>query len=183
MELTNFQAAGVKLLLKKLMEDSDYAHPVPVIKRMAGAAIAERIREEHASLVNYNKMAKSNIPPLSADAMDYWSEARSVLAYGRLALSQGSRAAEKALSRKCEALDESFARRVPDSEKGHFLIYDINDVGGKSWDDRWHFCVDGNFPLLRDQGSIAIIPDVMREAQLNILSSFTNTGSNSAEDK
>lgn len=183
MELTDFQAAGVKLLLKKLMEDPDYAHPVPAIKRLAGAAIAELIKEERASLANYNKIAKSNIPALSADAMDYWTEARSVLAYGRLAMSQGSRAAEKALSRKCEALEESFASRVPDSEKGHFLIYDINDLNGKSWDDRWHFCVDGNFPLLRDQGSLAIISDVMREAQLNVLSSFTNGGSNSAEDK
>lgn len=173
MELTNFQAAGVKLLIKKLMDDPSYAHPMPVIKRLAGTVIAERIREERASLLEYNKLAKSNVPALSATAMDYWAEARAVLTYGRLALSQGSRTAERTLSRKCEALEESFAHRVPDQEKGHFLIHDIND--GKSWDDRWHCCVDYNFPLLRDNHA-PVISNVMREAQISILGSLSGRG-------
>jgi hypothetical protein len=170
MNLTDFQTAGVKLLLRKLEGDPAYVHPMTVIRRLAGPDIAKSIKEERAALVDYNKMVKSNAPLLSTSAMDYWTEARSVLAYGKLALSRGARAAEQSLSRKCEALEESFAHRVPDREKGHFLIYDINDMSGENWDDRWHSCVDFNFPILRDQGSSGTIANTMREAQITVLS-------------
>ncbi|WP_130752418.1 hypothetical protein [Sphingobium xenophagum] len=167
--MAEFQEARARMLLRKLVADENYTHPMSVIRRVAGQEIADRITAERDNLANYNKVAKANVPALSADAMHYWTEAQSVLAYGRLALSQGSRTAERALSRKCEALDESFANRVPDREKGHFLMYDIHDLDGKNWDDRWLSCIDFYFPLLREIGTSATITNTMRVAQINIL--------------
>lgn len=174
MKLTEVQVAGLAQALATLEATPDWKLPMSIIRRNGGDEVVDAINRLHGEYVNANKAATSPTAFLSASSVDYWQEARKVLAYGRLALSMGSRSAEKQLGKKCEALDESFDARVPDEEKGAFQIHDINDPS--TWDDRWHNCVDFNFPLLRESmlGGVPVIDSPMRQAQLDVLSGIVH---------
>ena len=171
MELDEVQIAGLARALATLEAIPDYEHPMALLRRLGGSEVVEAINILRTEYVAANKVAKSGgVALLSADAAEYWQEAQGVLAYGRLVMSMGSRAAEKALSRKCEALEESFTARVPLTEQGRFLVHDIN---GGNWDDRWHSTVDFSFPLLRpDLGGGLAYQQPMAEAQRTVLSAI-----------
>lgn len=167
MTLTEVELATLQIALTALENDPDAKLPTTTINAIIGAEWAAEIVNRRKSFIEANKAAASGTGLLSGSAQDYWREARSVLSYGRLALSMGSRKAEVTLSRKCEALDESFLQRVPLSEQGFFLIHDID---GGNWDDRWHCCVDFYFPILRPElVGRTIMANPSRDALLEVL--------------
>ena len=164
MILTEVERATLRLALAALEEDVTATLPMATLNAILGRDWASRVTERRAEFVKANRSMSGGSSLLSASAQNYWADARSVLAYGRLVLSMGSRKAEKVLSSKCEALDESFSARVHPSERGCFLIHDLN---GSNWDDRWHACVDFNFPILRvELMGQTVVANPLREAQM-----------------
>lgn len=172
MELTEVERATLSLALSALESDPDATLPTAAINNILGLEWKGRIAEQRSVYVDANKASMSNAALLSSGAQDYWNEARRVLAYGRLVLSMGSRKAEKTLSRKCEALDESFPARVPDREKSMFLISrHVFTLDPDDYDDRWAWTIDGEFPLLRREflTGCTVVANPLREAQMDIL--------------
>lgn len=172
--LSDVQRAMVSRALKKLDADPTYVHPIAIIRDAAGVAAAREVTELTGEYREANKAAKENGGAmLSGEAADWWQDAQGVLAYGRLALSQGSRAAEKRLSQKCERLAESFDARVPEQDKRKFVVYDVQAewaLGGDGYDDRWNWTVDHRFPLLDPQFQESIpVENPVGEAQRVIL--------------
>ena len=167
MTLNPVQRATLRIALSALEDNPDADLPTSDINAIIGPTWAAEIAARKSNYMEANAAASSLTGLLSSSAMDYWREARSVLSYGRLALSMGSRKAELALSRKCEALEESFSQRVAPSEQGKFLIHDIS---GSNWDDRWHNCVDFYFPILRGEllGQ-TVVANPLRAAQCEVL--------------
>lgn len=173
MDLTEVQIAGLTRALGTLDAEPDYQHPLSLIRRIGGPEVVAEIKDVAAEYKAANLVSlTSGVTLLSASAADYWHEARGVLSYGRLVLSMGSRKAEKVLGRKCEALDESFEARVAPNERGMFLIHELE---GGNWDDRWHACIDFNFPLLRrDLGGATAYKNPMSEAQRTVLGALVH---------
>ena len=172
MELTDVERATLRLILDMLEADPNAVASTAAINRILGPTWRGRIAERSAEYVNANQVAAAGGAVLSSSAQNYWDEAKAVLRYGRLALAKGSRKAEKALSLKCEALDESFAAQVPQQEQGMFLISrHVFTHDAKDWDERWAWTVDHEFPLLRRElvsGAI-VIANPLREAQIDVL--------------
>lgn len=168
MAITPEQRETISVALDRLYADPAFELPIAAIRQILDRTWEKRVLAQRAEYVAANKMAANPAAMLSGSARDWWEEARQALAYGRLALSRGSRASEKALSRKCEKLDESFEARVPVQERGMFKFHDLTD--GPGWDDRWHCCMDFNFPLLREEFcSGPMFTNPMREAQISVL--------------
>lgn len=173
MDLTEVQIAGLALALGTLDAKPEYKNPLSLIRRIGGPEVVGEIKEVLAEYKAANLISLSGgVALLSASAADYWQEARGVLSYGRLVLSMGSRKSEKTLGRKCEALDESFEARVAPNERGMFLIHELE---GGNWDDRWHACIDFNFPLLRrDLGGATAYANPMSEAQRAVIGALVH---------
>lgn len=178
MEMTDVQRALFQRAIESLLTDPDYAHPLPQIARLCGGEAMNDIKLRQKMYAGANaEVTNSGSALLSPEASLYWKEAQRVLAYSRLVLVRGSRSAEKALSLKCETLEESFASRVPDHEKGKFLVHDPESPD--RWDDRWHSCIDGNFPLLRaDLQKAPTIRNPLGRAQLEVLREMLDEADN-----
>lgn len=169
MSLTDVERALIERALDRLAQGDEHAHKISLIERIAGKAAADEVRALRKDYKEANDAAKEHGGAmLSAEAADYWQEARGVLAYGAMVMANPSRGRELALSRKCEHLLASFEQRVPAIEHGKFRQY--RDGDGANWDDRWHNTIDGFFPLLESHYSGSVpISDPMAEAQRTIL--------------
>ena len=172
--LDNVQRAAIERALNKLNSSPNYSHKMAIIERVAGKAAAKEVADLTAEYRDANDQAKLHgCAMLSGEAADYWQEAQGVLSYGRLALSMGSRAAEKALSRRCELLEESFAERVPEHEQRKFVIYDVQaewQNGAEGYDNRWDWTQDFRFPLLSPQFTDSLpVRNPVGEAQRVVL--------------
>lgn len=170
--MTDEQRDLLTAALEHLRSNAAEVFSIAAIREIMGQDGVNRVKERRGEYVAANKAASDLGSMLSADARGWWTEAQQTLAYGRLALSKGSRRAEKALSRMCEKMEESFEARVSVRERGMFKIHNLD---GTEWDDRWHYCVDHSFPLLRDEVAAGpLIANTMREAQISVLSETLN---------
>ena len=169
MELTDVQRALLQRAIQTLLDQPEYAHSLKVLAETSSRDVTDEIKRRHSMYVSANREVEKLGPNiLSPGAALYWKEAQRVLAYGNLVISRGSRKMEKSHSKKCEALEERFDERVPDSDKPKFVRYDLDRPD--LWDDRWHACVDWYFPLLRhDLRSAKVVANPMGKAQLDVL--------------
>lgn len=150
--LDDVQRAAIELALDTLDAQPDYRHSSALIIRIAGNEVAAQVAGLATEYREANKAAKEQSGALlSAEAADYWQEAQGVLRYAKVVQAGNDRdfKKEKTLSRKCERLEESFAARVPDFDKPKFVQFDPQSLDAQ--DERWNWCVDGNFPLLHEQ--------------------------------
>lgn len=169
MELTNVQRALLQRAVQTLLDQPEYAHPLKALAELSSRDVTDEIKRRRGMYVSANREVEELGPALlSPEAALYWKEAQRVLAHGNLVLARGSRKMEKSHSRACEALEERFDERVPNSDKPKFVRYDLNRPD--LWDDRWHACVDWYFPLLRqDLQTAKVIANPMGQAQLDVL--------------
>lgn len=153
MKLSTVQASLARKALATLENDDAFAHPMSTIARVLGEAGASEVRQREAEYQQFNKDLAGDTALLSPDAAAYWADWQKMYRSGQRFHAAGSGTTypkwEKAVSRMCEALDESFDARVPDNEKEKFLIYDAQRMDAGNWDDRWHACVDFFPPVLR----------------------------------
>lgn len=165
--MNEYQLTAAAMLLVRLEAMPDRSHSAATLNGLLAPETVARIRRREAEFRDFNSSLRSDAGMLSGDAADYWNECKRMLAYGRLTHARGDRAMERALSVRCEKLDEGFAARVPRSEQGMFLIHELD---GSNWDDRWHACMDHCPPILRPEFVSGAVPiDARREAQIEVL--------------
>ena len=150
--MNDLQRASARVMLCALTDHPEVTFNLADVRRQLGGDVADKVKERADEYRQFNRDMKAGGGDLSPDAAGFWTDTKKMLAFGNRVHADGWRgAAATKLTRMCERLEESFEARVPDVEKGKFIVYDPKRMDGGNWDERWHACRDWKPPLLREE--------------------------------
>lgn len=167
MNLTDIQAAGLRMMLAELEADPEHTLSTEELRRWIGRDATERAIADEAELRSCNRDMEEQ-SYLSSDAQQYVAKLNSLMAEMKRAQAVGSRKWEARLNLNSEGLVEFYSEMVLGEERNHFIEYRPD---GSNWDDRWHFA--GEFypplPSLEAIGKLKPFPNPKGQAQKAVI--------------